>query len=139
MLCKREAAIFSRHIFALCSPYSNFAENGGQSQNVVHFSVVILFYMVQPKETRATEKGQIVIPAELRKKYGIKKGTRIQISEKNGYIVLNPLSPEVIKTRIEKLRGIIKGGPSMTKELEAERAQDLEIEERKFERWSRLR
>jgi AbrB family looped-hinge helix DNA binding protein len=95
--------------------------------------------MVQPIEARATEKGQIVIPAELRKKYGIKKGTRIQISERNGYIVLNPLSPEVIRTRLEKLRGIIKGGPSMTKELEAERAQDLEIEERKFERWSRLR
>jgi len=95
--------------------------------------------MVDPKETRATEKGQIVIPAALRKKYGIKKGTRIQIYEKNGDLVLNPLSSEVINARIEKLRGIVKGGPSLTKELEAERAQDLEIEERKFERWSRLR
>jgi AbrB family looped-hinge helix DNA binding protein len=95
--------------------------------------------MVERKETRATEKGQIVIPAELRRKYGIKKGTRIQIYEKNGDIVLNPLSPEVIKARIEKLRGIVKGGRSLTKELEEERARDLEIEERKFARWSRLR
>ena len=95
--------------------------------------------MIERKETRATQKGQIVIPAALRKKYGIKKGTRIQIYEKDGDLVLNPLSPEVIKARLEKLRGIIQGGPSLTKELEAERARDLEIEERKLERWPRLR
>jgi AbrB family looped-hinge helix DNA binding protein len=95
--------------------------------------------MVERTETRATEKGQIVIPAALRKKFGIKKGTRIQVYEKDDHIILDPLSPELIKARIEKLRGIIKGGPSLTKELEAERARDLEIEERKIERWSRLR
>jgi AbrB family looped-hinge helix DNA binding protein len=95
--------------------------------------------MVERTETRATEKGQIVIPAALRKKFGIKKGTRIQVYEKDDHIILDPLSPELIKARIEKLRGIIKGGPSLTKELEAERARDLEIEERKFERRSRLR
>jgi AbrB family looped-hinge helix DNA binding protein len=95
--------------------------------------------MVERTETRATEKGQIVIPAALRKKFGIKKGTRIQVYEKDDHIILDPLSPELIKARIEKLRGIIKGGPSLTKELEAERARDLEIEERKIGRWSRLR
>ncbi len=105
-----------------------------------YFSEMLYFFcMVEPTETRATEKGQIVIPAALRRKYGIKKGTRIQVFEKNGDIVLNPLSDEAIKARIEKLQGIIKGGPSLTKELEAERARDLEIEERKIERWSRLR
>jgi AbrB family looped-hinge helix DNA binding protein len=95
--------------------------------------------MVERTETRATEKGQIVIPAALRKKFGIKKGTRIQVYEQDDHIILDPLSPELIKARIEKLRGIIKGGPSLTKELEVERARDLEIEERKFERRSRLR
>ena len=94
--------------------------------------------MVERTETRATEKGQIVIPAALRRKYGIKKGTRIQIYENGDQIVLNPLSPEIIKAKLEKLQGIAKGGPSMTKELEAERARDLEKEERKIERWSRL-
>jgi AbrB family looped-hinge helix DNA binding protein len=39
--------------------------------------------MVERTETRATEKGQIVIPAALRKKFGIKKGTRIQVYEKS--------------------------------------------------------
>jgi len=50
-----------------------------------------------------------------------------------------PLSAKAIRKRLQKLRGIIKGGPSLTKELEAERAQDLEIEERKFESLFRLR
>jgi AbrB family looped-hinge helix DNA binding protein len=95
--------------------------------------------MVERTETRATEKGQIVIPAALRKKYGIKKGTRIQVYEQNDHIVLNPLSPEMIRARLNKLQGIVKGGPSMTKELEEERARDREKEDSKFERLSRLR
>jgi len=95
--------------------------------------------MVERTETRATEKGQIVIPAALRKKYGIKKGTRIQVYEQEDHIVLNPLSPEVIRARLNKLQGIVKGGPSMTKELEEERARDREKEDSKFERLSRLR
>jgi len=95
--------------------------------------------MVERTETRATEKGQIVIPAALRKKYGIKKGTRIQVYEQDDHIVLNPLSPEMIRARLDKLQGIVKGGPSMTKELEEERARDRKKEDSKFERLSRLR
>ena len=95
--------------------------------------------MVERTETRATEKGQIVIPAALRKKYGIKKGTRIQVYEKDDHIILDPLSPELIRQKIEKLYGSAKGGPSLTKELEAERARDKEKEERKIERGPRIR
>ena len=95
--------------------------------------------MVERTETRATEKGQIVIPAALRKKYGIKKGTRIQVYEQGDQIVLNPLSPEVIRAKLDKLQGIVKGGPSMTKELEEERARDRELEDSKLDRISRLR
>jgi AbrB family looped-hinge helix DNA binding protein len=95
--------------------------------------------MVELTETRATEKGQIVIPAALRKKFGIKKGTRIQVYEEGDHIVLNPLSPQLIRQKIERLYGSAKGGPSLTKELEAERARDREKEERKIERGSRLR
>ena len=94
---------------------------------------------MERKETRATEKGQIVIPAALRKKFGIKKGTRIQIYEQDDHIILNPLSPQLIRQKIEKLYGSVKGGPSLTEELEAERARDREKEERKIERGSRLR
>jgi AbrB family looped-hinge helix DNA binding protein len=95
--------------------------------------------MVEPTETRVTEKGQIVIPAALRKKFGIKKGTRIKVSESDDQIILTPLTPQIIRQKIEKLYGSVKGGPSLTKELEAERARDKEKEERRIERWSRPR
>ncbi len=95
--------------------------------------------MVERTETRATEKGQIVIPAALRKKFGIKKGTRILVYEQGDQIILNPLTPELIRAKLQKLRGIVQGGPSLTKELEAERARDREKEERRIETWPRLR
>jgi len=95
--------------------------------------------MVKHQETRATEKGQIVIPAALRKKFGIKKGTRIQVSEKDDQIILTPLTPQIIRQKIEKLYGSLKAGPSLTKELESERARDRQKEERKIEQWSRTR
>jgi len=99
---------------------------------VLLFLSVILSTMVERTETRATEKGQIVIPAALRKKYGIKKGTRIQVYAEDDHIILNPLTPELIRAKLKKLRGIVKGGPSMTKELEAERARDREKEEHRI-------
>jgi len=53
----------------------------------------------------ATIKGQIVIPAELRKKYGIKAGTKIQIMEENNHIVLQPITSEYIHSLRGKFRG----------------------------------
>lgn len=56
-------------------------------------------------ETRATAKGQIVIPAILRRKYGIKKGTRIVVSDNGDSIILKPMTEEYLK----KLQGSLKG------------------------------
>jgi len=54
---------------------------------------------------RATAKGQIVIPAILRQKYGIKEGTRIVITDNGDSIVLKPITEEYLK----KLQGSLKG------------------------------
>ena len=43
-------------------------------------------------ETCATSKGQIVIPAKLRRKFGFKAGTRIHVSEECSRIVLQPIT-----------------------------------------------
>ena len=45
-------------------------------------------------ETIATSKGQIVIPASIRRKFGIKEGTRIQVTvnEKAHEIILKPIT-----------------------------------------------
>ena len=58
-------------------------------------------------ETTATSKGQIVIPASMRRKLGIKEGTRIQIElhEDAREIVLTPITREYVHS----LRGKFKG------------------------------
>jgi len=54
-----------------------------------------------------TAKGQITIPAEVRRKLGIKKGTRIRIevSEDAKRIILTPIT----RAFIHSLRGRFKG------------------------------
>ena len=44
-----------------------------------------------------TAKGQVVIPARLRKKYGIKKGTQVSLYERKGEIVIKPITDEYIR------------------------------------------
>ena len=73
-------------------------------------------------ETYATVKGQIVIPSSLRRKYGIKAGTKIQIYEDNGRIVLQPITREYIR----RVRGAFKGSGAM-KVLIEERKREREM------------
>jgi len=56
-------------------------------------------------KTRATAKGQIVIPAILRRKYGIKEGTKIVVTDDGDSIILKPITEEYLK----KLQGSLKG------------------------------
>lgn len=72
-------------------------------------------------QSTATIKGQIVIPAELRKKYGIKAGTKIQFMDENERIVLQPITREYIHSLRGKFRG--KG---LLKALAAEKKQEKE-------------
>jgi AbrB family looped-hinge helix DNA binding protein len=60
-------------------------------------------------KTHANAKGQIVIPAILRRKYGIKEGTRIFISDNGDSIVLKPITEEYLK----KLQGSLKGAGAL--------------------------
>lgn len=83
-------------------------------------------------ETKATSKGQIVIPAEVRRKFGIKAGTRvsIRIDEKENAIVLKPITRQFI----EGLRGIDRG-KGMLQALIEERKLDKEREEKALKRF----
>lgn len=69
--------------------------------------------------TTATRKGQIVIPASLRRKYGIGAGTQIQVVDEGDRIVLKPVTADYVR----KLRGILKGTRGL-KVLEDERRKD---------------
>ena len=74
-------------------------------------------------ETYATIKGQIVIPASLRKKYGIKNGTKIIVTDIGNAIVLKPVTEQYLKDLQGSLKG--KGG---LKVLVEERRKDMERE-----------
>ncbi len=49
------------------------------------------------QETHVSEKGQVVIPADLREKYGIKKGTTVKFFEKDGEIRLVAMTKALIR------------------------------------------
>ena len=70
-----------------------------------------------------TTKGQLVIPAKLRRKYAIHKGTQVAFVEEENRLVLQPLTPEFIRS----LRGSFKGEPSASKILLEERKRDREL------------
>jgi len=80
-------------------------------------------------ETSITIKGQVVIPAKIRQRLGLKKGTRIFVEERNGEIVLKPMNLEYF----QKMSGILKGG-GLTKALERSRREDLKREEEEIGR-----
>jgi AbrB family looped-hinge helix DNA binding protein len=66
---------------------------------------------------KALSKGQIVIPAEIRKKYRIEPGTEIQIMEYGGIIYLIP----PVENPIKAACGILPSEPSLAKKLLDER------------------
>lgn len=67
-----------------------------------------------------TTKGQVVIPAALRKKLNIKKGTALSILEKDGKLIMEPLSGDPI----EAGRGMLSTHGRVLKRL---------LEDRRFE------
>ncbi len=74
-----------------------------------------------------TTKGQLVVPARLRRKYGIKAGTRIQFVERDQEIVLQPVTRQYIRGVCGMLAEF---GPA-TGELLKERARDKQREARR--------
>lgn len=74
--------------------------------------------------TYMTVKGQIVIPSKIRRKFGIKQGTRVQVDvdEQAHRIILTP----VTRDYIQKLRGKYKG-KGLLSALAAEKKREKEL------------
>ncbi len=71
--------------------------------------------------SKATIKGQVVIPSELRKKYNIKKGSRVSIYEGEGnIIIIKPLPDDPIAAS----KGMLKGKTSIMKALARDREEE---------------
>jgi AbrB family looped-hinge helix DNA binding protein len=67
-----------------------------------------------------TSKGRLVIPAPLRKKYAIRKGTMVSFLEDGHRLILQPVTDEFLRS----LRGSLKGKPSALDFLMKERNRD---------------
>ncbi|HEV3040890.1 MAG TPA: AbrB/MazE/SpoVT family DNA-binding domain-containing protein [Candidatus Angelobacter sp.] len=69
-----------------------------------------------------TSKGQLVIPAAVRRRLKIKKGTRIRLTEDNGRLILQPLTEDFI----DHACGCLAGGPSLLEALLEDRRRERE-------------
>ncbi len=67
-----------------------------------------------------SEKGWVVIPQSLRRRYGLKKGDRVHIIDYGGVISIVPAAESPIKDSL----GMLKGKKSLVKELVKSRRQD---------------
>jgi AbrB family looped-hinge helix DNA binding protein len=85
---------------------------------------------MKPAYARVSSKGQLVIPASIREKFGIEAGTRVKFVEEGPQLVLVPETLAAKLRMIEGLRGMTAGGPFGT---------DLLLEDRRLERERELR
>ena len=70
-----------------------------------------------------TTKGQLVIPARIRRRHGIKGGTRVCLIEHGEEIVLRPLTPEYF----QKAAGILGTDGKVLKAFLAEKRKEREL------------
>lgn len=77
-----------------------------------------------------TTKGQLVIPARIRRKLGIKPGTKVCFVERGNEILFQPVTKEYIRS----VCGMLKSDTSVTGELLNERKKEREREEGQLEK-----
>ena len=70
-----------------------------------------------------TTKGQLVIPARIRRRHGIKRGTRVCLIEHGEEIVLKPLTPEYF----QKAAGILGTGGKVLKAFLEEKKKERQL------------
>ena len=90
----------------------------------------------KPDSVWFTTKGQVVIPAWLRREFHIENGTRAVVQSTPEGILLKP----VTKHAIARLRGILKrkpGGKPFVEEWAEHKAEEKALEEVKYERSTR--
>jgi AbrB family looped-hinge helix DNA binding protein len=80
--------------------------------------------------TVVSSKGQVVIPAELRERLNLEKGTPATWSEEGGRLVLTPMT----ERQLDEIMGFLKpapGEPSMFEESLLERARERKREQKR--------
>ncbi len=73
-----------------------------------------------------TSKGQLVVPAKLRRRYGIKPGTKVFFVERGDEILFQPVTREYVRS----VCGMLASSSSVAEELLNERAREAHNEGR---------
>ena len=76
---------------------------------------------------RVSDKGWVVIPADLRKKYGLHPGAEVQVVDYGGVLALVPQ----LNQPVRDAAGMLKGRKSLTQALLAERRAERLREKRR--------
>ena len=71
----------------------------------------------------STIKGQIVIPAAIRARFKIKKGTQVNVYDDGNRIIVEPLADDLIK----KGRGMLKTRGKILRALVEDRKKEAEL------------
>ena len=74
-------------------------------------------------KTAVTIKGQVVIPVTLRRKFGIRKGTQVYLYERNGEIIIKPITDEYLRN----MAGITGTKGRLLKALMEEKAKERNL------------
>jgi len=81
---------------------------------------------------KVSSKGQIVLPAEIRRQLGIEMGAELEIVELAGALYLVPVEEG---DPLDLLRGMLAHTGYTMDDFYAERRRDKEREEAKLKRW----
>ena len=79
-------------------------------------------------KAKISAKGWVVIPAALRKRYGLKPGMIVEFREQDDRLFIIP----EVTDPVEELYGKFAGETSLTKALLEDRKKDLKSEETKL-------
>jgi AbrB family looped-hinge helix DNA binding protein len=74
---------------------------------------------------KLSQKGWLVIPVELRKKYGLKPGTEVRVVDYGGVLAIVP----DFKDPVRQGAGMLKGEDSLTQAIIEEHRQERQREE----------
>lgn len=66
-------------------------------------------------------KGQIVIPVDVRRRFGIEEGTRVAFLEDEGRLILQPITDDFI----DRMQGIL-AGRGLPDQIERDKDRELE-------------
>jgi AbrB family looped-hinge helix DNA binding protein len=87
---------------------------------VIHILIKSNTEVIPMDVVKATVKGQILIPASLRRKYQIERGTPLRVYGRRNRIILEPL----VRDLVEEGRGMLKTKGRILKSLIEDRKRE---------------